>query len=148
MLNAINPSIDIKIVSSHDARQISLAAWELNGDSRRSAVAWKFEKRATGWIVIDSVSMPPTADQTAELRLASDAQMQSLALGWQALANANLAFYAVEDQHWRHQFSLPEGLNLNRSVALAQSIVLSADNSTVLIGTSKTGSGGVVNSLR
>jgi len=148
ILDAIDPSIDTQIVSAQDAAQIGLAAWEPDSEARRSAVAWKFEKRTTGWIAVDSIRTPPTADQSARLRIASDARLQSLVVGWQAQTDANLAFYAEYDQHWQHQFSVPEDLNLNRTVPLAQSVVVSADNSTTLIGTTKTGSGGVVNSFR
>jgi len=156
ILDAITPSIDTRIVSSHDLTYLTLAAWELDSDTRRSAVGWKFEKRASGWIAIDSIRLPPTVDQSARLRLASDAQLQSLAIGWQAQADANLSFYAVYEQHWQHLFSVPEGLNLDRAVPLVQSIAVSADNSTALIGTTNTGTnsdtnsrkGGVVSSFR
>ncbi len=148
ILDTVQPSLDTQIVSSDDSSLISLAAWEIDSDSRRSAVAWKFEKRAMGWITTDSIRLPPTADQSARLRLASDAQLESLAIGWQADNDANLAFYARYEQRWQHQFSVPEGLNLNRSLPLVQSIAVSADNSTALIGTTNTGSGGMLSSFR
>jgi len=148
ILDAITPSIDTRVVSSHDLTHISLAAWERDSDTRRSAVGWKFEKRTAGWIAIDSIRMPPTVDQSARLRLASDAQLQSLAIGWQAQADANLSFYAVNEQHWQHQFSVPEGLDLQRALPFVQSIAVSANNSTALIGTTNTGTGGVVSSFR
>jgi len=147
-LDAIYPSIDTQVVSSHNAALISLAAWEADSGAHRSAVAWKYEKRSSGWIPIDSIRTPPTADQSAKLRLASDAQLQSLVIGWQAQAAANLAFYAEYNQHWQHQFSVPEGLITNRTLPLAQSVAVSADNSTALIGTTNTGGGGVVSSFR
>jgi len=152
ILDSINPSIDTQIIGSHDIAYISLAAWEHENDNRRSAVAWKLEKRPMGWLSIDSVRLPPTADPSARLRLASDAQLQSLAIGWQAQSDANLAFYAVDEQRWQHQFSVPEGLNLNRTLPFAQSVTVSADNSTVLIGTTNTGgnsgNAGLVSSFR
>lgn len=160
MLDTINPSIDTQVIGSHDLTYLSLAAWELDNDNRRSAVAWKLEKRPMGWLSVDSIRLPPTADQSARLRLAGDAKLQSLAVGWQAESDANLAFYSVDEQRWQHQFSVPQGLNLNRTLPFVQSIAVSADNSTALIGTTNTGTkngtgngnsygnGGLVSSFR
>jgi len=147
-LEALTPSVDVQIISAQDGAQISVATWDLHSDSRRSPLAWKFEKRAAGWIAVDSIRLPPTGDRSAMLRLAGDASLLSLAVGWQAQTDANLAFYAMEDQRWQHQFSVPDSLNLNRRLPMVQSIAISANNSTTLIGTTNTGSGGVVTSFR
>jgi len=147
ILGAINPSADTQIVASHNAAQVSIAAWELEDNGRRSAVAWGFAKQASLWITYDSIRMPPTDNQSAKLRLAGDAQLQSLAVGWQAPTDANLALYAIKDQRWQHHITVPEDLNLSRRLPIAQSVAISADNSTVLVGTPNTGSGGVVTSF-
>jgi len=148
LLESVYASVDTQIVSSMDASLVSIAGWEQDRAARRSPVAWKFERRAAGWISTDSIRLPPTKDESARLRLASDAQLQSVAIGWQAHADANIAFYETYDGRWQHQFSVPESFELNRSIPLAQSVVISADNSTALIGTSDNEKGGLVSSFR
>ncbi len=147
-LDNITPTADTKLAASANATQLTLAAWELNSNNTASAVAWKLEKRSGGWVARDSIRTPPMNDTTAKLRLATDAALQSIAVGWQAQGNANLAFYEQIDSRWVHQFSVPDGLNLNSTVPLVQSLAMSSDNSTTLIGTTNTGSGGVVSSFR
>lgn len=147
-INAISPTADNMLVSSANGTQIVVAGWESESDSRFSAVAWRFQKSASSWIASDSVKLPPVALTAASLRLAADATLSSIAIGWQAADGASLAFYAQNQQRWQHLFSVPQAFNLNRNLPLAQSVAISADNSTALIGTSDTGNGGLVSAFR
>ena len=147
-ISAISPSIDAIVVSAANAKQIAIAGWESDASARRSAVAWRFTQTAGSWMANDSVKLPPTAAPTASLRLASDAQLSSIAIGWQAASSANLAFYGQREQLWQHLFSVPDAFNLNRNLPLVQSVAISADNSTTFIGTTNTGNGGMVSAFR
>jgi len=148
VIDAITPSADMNIISSANAAFIALAAWDVDSDGSQSAVAWKLERRSGGWIGVDSVRLPPVDDRFARLRLASDANLHTVAIGWQSRADANVAFYETNNTLWQHQFSVPEGLNLERSVPMVRSIAISRDNSTALIGTTNAGNGGVVTAFR
>lgn len=143
-LSVIEPSIDSTLASSGNGQQIALAAWETQSDGQRAAVAWRLAKSGEQWIGTDSVKLAPTSNARAQLRLAADSSLNNIAIGWQASSDANLAFFDNQDTGWQHLFSVPEALNLTRNIGLAQSVAFSADNSTVLIGTSNTGTGGVV----
>jgi len=147
-IDTINPTVDNIVVSSANGMQVVVAGWESESNSRFSAVAWRFQKSADSWVVSDSVKLPPVALTAATLRLAADASLSSIAIGWQAAGSANLAFYNQNQTRWHHLFSVPEAFNLNRDLPLVQSVAISADNSTALIGTSDTGNGGVVSAFR
>ncbi len=144
LLDAMSPGLDNRVISSADASKLAIATWESDSNAGRSPVSWKLRKTAGGWIATDSVKLPPTSLSPALLRLAGDAQLSSIAVGWQASGDANLAFYTQNENRWQHLFSVPDGFNLNQALPFAQSIAISADNSTALIGTSATGNGGVV----
>jgi len=143
-LAVITPTLDALIYSSGNGNELVLAAWDTQNDGQREAVAWRLLNSGDEWIGTDSVKLPPTNNSRAQLRLAADSSLNSLAIGWQASSSANLAFFENQDTGWQHLFSVPERLNLTRSIGLAQSVAISADNSTVLVGTSNTGNGGVV----
>lgn len=147
-IGSISPTADNIVLSSGNASEIVIAGWEVESNSSRSAVAWRFNNLAGSWVANDSVKLPPTNATNASLRLAADAQLSSIAIGWQALNSANLAFYAQDQQRWQNLFSVPEAFNLNQNVPLAQSVAISADNSTALIGTSNSGNGGLVSAFR
>lgn len=147
-ISAVTPTVDNIVVSSANGTELAIAGWEREIDSRFSAVAWRLRKTAGSWIANDSVKLPPVALTAATLRLAADATLASIAIGWQGTNSANLAFYADNQQRWQHLFSVPEAFNLNRDLPLAQSVAISADNSTALIGTRNTGNGGMVSAFR
>lgn len=147
-IDTFSPSVDNVVVSSDTGDEIAIAGWEVESNNQFSAVAWRFEKSANSWIQSDSVKLPPATLTAASLRLAADAKLASIAIGWQAENSANLAFYAQNQQRWQHLFSVPDALSLSRNLPLAQSVAISANNSTALVGTSNTGNGGVVSAFR
>jgi len=147
-IGAISPTADNIVVSGSNATEIAIAGWEASSSSGRAPVVWRFQKLAGSWIASDSVKLPTTTAATASLRLAADSQLSSIAIGWQAANSANVAFYGQTPLGWQHYFSVPDAFNLNRNLALAQSVAISADNSTAFIGTSNTGNGGMVSAFR
>lgn len=147
-ISEIIPSIDNVIVSSGDGRELAIAGWEIESDARVAAVAWRFQNIANLFIASDSVRLPPVALTVASLRLAADAELASIAIGWQAPSSANLAFYGQNQQRWQHLFSVPDAFSLTRNLPLADSVAISADNSTALIGTRDMGNGGLVSAFR
>lgn len=124
LLNNVSPVIDALIVSTADASGAAIASWETDSNGTRAPVAWKLERRAAAWIAIDSVRQSAAANTSAQLRLATDAELNSMALGWQATSSANLTFYSVVDDQWQSLFEFPRAL----------SVAFSADNATALVG--------------
>jgi len=125
-LNSIIPGRDSVIVSDTTASTVAVAGWEPENNNRRTAVAWKLERQNAGWVSVDSVRASSSADASAELRLAGDGELHNMAIGWQALLNANLDFFAPLNGRWQRLFSLPRAL----------SVVFSTDNSSALVGAS------------
>lgn len=146
-IGAIEVSIDAQIASAANASEIVIAGWDTE-NSGRAAVAWRFAKTAGRFIATDSVRLPPVSVNSPTLRLAADASLSSIAIGWQAANSANIAFYGQRGQFWQHLFSVPDAFNLNRNLPLAQSLAISKDNSTAMVGTSNTGNGGLVSAFQ
>lgn len=124
LLNNVAPAIDANIVSSSNGTVAVIASWETDSNGTRAPVAWKLERRTAAWIAIDSVRQAVTANTTAQLRLAADALLNNMALGWQAKSNANLIFYSEHDAQWQALFGFPRAL----------SVAFSAGNETALVG--------------
>lgn len=144
-INSIDSRYPGSVVSNGDATEIVVAGWESSSSAQRTPVAWRIKRDSTlNWSIADSVRLPPTYDQSATIRLSADRSLNSLAIGWQGVANADVAFYATANERWHHQFSAPAALYLDRALPMAQSLAISADNSTAMIGTTNTGAGGVV----
>ncbi len=125
-LERINPSIDSVVVGSITGDTVAIAGWELDSANQLTPVAWKLERGAGGWIGTDSVRVPPATSQSAQLRLAGDGLLDTIAIGWQAANTASLDFFRPDEERWQRLFSVPRAL----------SVVFSADNTTALVGAS------------
>jgi len=132
----ISPSIDMRLVANSQGTELVLAGWENLDTTEIVPVAWRLSKTSqNAWTANDSVRLPPSKGSNAKIRIATDASLDNMAIGWLGNFSSDLAFYNRNNQNWTHQFSLPTAFKLNRSVPLPQSVAISADNSVVLIGT-------------
>ena len=111
----INAGYDSTIISSTNGDSVAIGGWESDGNTARAAVAWKLDHSEAGWISTDSVRLPSTTDQSAQLRLAGDGELNTLAVGWQAAQSASLNFFSVADERWQRLFSFPRGISLSFS---------------------------------
>ncbi len=142
------PSDDMLIAANSNATEFVLAAWEINSNAQPTPVAWRYAFQATSNLlslqVTDSVRLPPVNDNYAKLRLAVDAKLDTLAVGWQGLNASNLSLFNTHENRWHFNVSLPAALDVSSAVAMIQSIALSGNNSTLLIGVPAAASGGLL----
>ena len=144
----IVPSDDMLLATNTDATELVLAAWEVSNTGTRTPVSWRFTYQTASSLSplqqTDSVRLPPVSDSYAKLRLATDAQLDTLAIGWQGLNASNLAIFNLHENRWHYNVSVPAALNVSTTLAMIQSVALSRSSNTLLIGVPSAASGGLL----
>ncbi len=144
----VQPTDDMLIATNSNTTELVLAAWEINNNGQRTPVAWRYAFQASNNLLsllsTDSVRLPSVNDSYAKLRLAVDATLDTLAVGWQGLNTSNLALFNTHVNRWHYNVSLPAALNVSNAVPMIQSVALSRNNNTLLIGVPSAAAGGLL----
>ena len=135
-LSMLQASSDIALQSSADGEAVLIGGWE-RGTADKTPVLWHYQAYDNAFELLTSIREPATIDTMAQYRLAADANLQHLAIGWQSTDDADLSVYYQEQQAWVHALSLPDSLNISAKSALAQQVEFSADGTTLLVSSSQ-----------
>jgi len=147
-MQQVVPTYDTTVTSVNKGLNLVLSAWTYANNGTRAATALLMEQSGGVWSSTQGVIQAPIADPSAELRVATDGTGNALALGWQGSNQSSVIFYSSNEAIWQSLFELPGAFRLNRNLPYVQSIAISQDNSTAAIGTTSTGSGGMLTTLR
>ncbi len=135
-LSMLQASSDIALQTSADGDALLIGGWE-RGATDKTPVLWHYQAYDNAFELLTSIREPATIDTMAQYRLATDANLQHLAIGWQSTDDADLSVYYQEQQAWVHALSLPDSLNISAKSALAQQVKFSADGTTLLVSSSQ-----------
>lgn len=139
---------DVLMTSAADGSSVLIAAWESTSTTTQTPVIWRYQHLARPadqvgfncaateqtWLAVDSRRAPPVTNADAQLRLVSDARLDSVLFGWQSSDDALINVLFMDREHWRTALILPTTLNTHGKVPFAGSLALDASGNTAVIG--------------
>jgi len=141
---------DVAIASAADGSSVLIAAWESTSSTTQTPVLWRYQHMPIpigrnkssisdtdqSWLAVESRRAPPVDMTGAQLRLASDARLDSVLFGWQSSDDALINVLFQDRQHWRTALILPTTLRTLVKGPFAGSMALDASGNTAVIGMS------------
>jgi len=160
LVSGLIASHDISLMSNDQGDKVAIAGWEDSGLELHTPVVWRFninetDIAATGsdnlsthsLSVLDSLRLSPSRQTNANLQFSSDSSLTNLAIGWQSEENADAGTlkdatlvtysYHAATRQWLTALELPGNITtLAKQQTFAGKVVISADGSTLLLGSS------------
>lgn len=155
-IDNLNPNRKVIVHSNREGSSLAVAGWERTVSSFHTPVMWRFNRpdidsataeftSTTTLSASDSLRMPPTTANSAQLRFSANQSLDTVVLGWQSTQSidensghdAAVSTYRFDpvNQRWLLALELPESMPTLAKHAFANGTVISPDGSTLIIAT-------------